>query len=116
MFDILERKQDIDIIGGMIRNVKGKKFQYMVTDYFGVLEIKDKTLYHYKRHKKQCGSIRWYDIVLNFFLAKTQLIQKIRWIITVCVILPHPNYVSICCYQKISSIITIFNIDHIVYY
>lgn len=75
-------KGEADLVGGQFRE-RGDHFRL----YHGLLEVRDGTLY-YKRDQRWIKSIpypganlRFYsvDIVNNFFLARTDLLQQVRW-------------------------------------
>jgi glycosyltransferase involved in cell wall biosynthesis len=68
--------EDVDLVAGQVRLIPKDK----IDNYHGLLEIKDKTLTYKKGDKGVTqNGYPLYDIVLNFFMAKTESIRNIGW-------------------------------------
>lgn len=64
---------DLDILGGNLYD--GGK----IVNYFGLLEKKGETLYYNKGNRGVYDNYTKYDLILNFFIAKTESIMKYKW-------------------------------------
>lgn len=67
------KKSDLDILGGDVI-MNGRRI-----DYFGLLEKIDDKLYYKKGFHNETEFYKEYDLVLNFFIAKTKKIKKYKW-------------------------------------
>lgn len=75
LYQAIKKNKDLDIIGGLVNNFGNEPIYYN-----NKLVLKDGTLYHYrKQNNGYINNIPLFDIILNFFIARTQSIRKIRW-------------------------------------
>lgn len=72
LLDVLERS-DLDIIGGRYLEKKG------VRNSQATFLLKNKVLYYNVASKGKKHGVKLYDIVNNFFLAKTETLRKYKW-------------------------------------
>lgn len=61
-----------DIIGGKVGGQNSVEYNY-------TFQKIDSTLHYIKKHKYIKDDLYFYDIVPNFFIAKTSVLKKIRW-------------------------------------
>lgn len=70
---------DIDLIGGILRNQPDHEL-VRYNHCFNVIHGKDyKTLLYQDKCIKSCSLFEYYDLVLNFFMVKTEKILEIKW-------------------------------------
>lgn len=67
-------KHDLDILAGGVTN-KDKHLHY----YRGLFEIEDNILYYREGDKGMVGDVTLYDLVLNFFISKTEFLRENPW-------------------------------------
>ena len=67
----------LDILAGSVKIVPNSN---KITKYEHLLKLERGKLYYVKKHKGLTKSgLKMYDVVLNFFMAKTDSIKKVRW-------------------------------------
>jgi len=74
LFDKIESFDDIDILAGSIYNKGKRKVKSNCC-----IELKNGILKRIKKPKKIINGVKYYDFVVNFFLAKTSKIKLVKW-------------------------------------
>ncbi|MBP7562536.1 MAG: glycosyltransferase [Candidatus Cloacimonetes bacterium] len=71
---LIEKYPEIDILAGSVYN-RGKK----KVDCACRMNIDNQVLYKLKKPYKIKDDLKFYDMVVNFFIAKTDKIKELRW-------------------------------------
>jgi len=70
----MEENRDLDILGGLVYNRGRKPIRSSFT-----IRFKDGVLEKFRKPSGERDGISFYDMVANFFIAKTEIAKKVRW-------------------------------------